>query len=155
MIDKINYFGYAFQNILYKKLKINKSIEKKRLKYGCHGFVNANESNDRIAKALANEKTYAVARIGSTELLLMRQYKEIQLRIRKKYSADARQQLCQCAGFFPNDEELINQFAELMIESLKKIDLLGVWYNPMENYFVSQTKGEMLCTCLLYTSRCV
>ena len=46
MIDKINYFGYAFQNILYKKLKINKSIEKKRLKYGCHGFVNANESND-------------------------------------------------------------------------------------------------------------
>ena len=124
MIDKINYLGYAFQNILYRKLNINKSIEKKRIKYGCHSFVNANESNKRIGKALTNKETYAVARIGSTELLLMRQHKEIQLGIRKKYSADARQQLCQWSGFFPNDVELINQFAELMVDSLKEIDLL-------------------------------
>ena len=149
MIDKINYLGYAFQNILYRKLNINKSIEKKRIKYGCHSFVNANESNKRIGKALTNKETYAVARIGSTELLLMRQHKEIQLGIRKKYSADARQQLCQWSGFFPNDVELINQFAELMVDSLKEIDLLGVWYNPMENYFVSQTKSEMFCTPLV------
>lgn len=74
MIDKINYFGYAFQNILYKKLKINKSIEKKRLKYGCHGFVNANESNDRIAKALANEKTYAVARMSYLNMDFINRY---------------------------------------------------------------------------------
>lgn len=149
MINKINYLYYAFQNILFRKLKLDKAIEKSRRKYGKHSFINAVDANDKISKFLSEDKICAVARIGSTELLLMRQYKEIQLRIRKEYSGDARQQLCQWSGFFPNDEKLISQFAELMIESLEEIDLLGVWYNPMENYFVSQTENNMVCAPLV------
>lgn len=149
MIDKMIYLCYAFQNILFRKFKINNLIEKRRSKYGCHSFIRATEANNRIAKSLINKETFTIARIGSTELLLMRQYKEIQLGIRKEYSEEARQQLCRCAGFFPNDKKLIDQFAELMIESLDKVDLLGVWYNPMENYFVSKNTNNIVCTPLV------
>lgn len=149
MLTRINYLGYAFQNILFKRFNINKYVEKSRLRYGGHSFISASEANAKISKFLSEKQTCAVARIGSVELLLTRQYREIQLRIRKEYSVDARQQLCQCAGFFPNEQKLINQFAELMIESLEKMDLLGVWYNPMENYFVSQTENNMVCTPLV------
>lgn len=149
MIDQLVYLCWAMQNILFKKLKLNYLFESKRHKYGCHTFVSAEEANNSIGKSLENKESYVAARLGSTELLLMRQYKEMKLGIRKEYSVDARNQLCQWSGFFPNDKDLINQFAELMIDSLKKVDLLGVWYNPMENYFVNQKDNNMICAPLV------
>ena len=40
------------------------------------------------------------------------------------------------AGFFPCDQENFERFYDLMWKSCGQVDILGVWYNKMEDFFI-------------------
>lgn len=150
MIEKIKYLCWAAQNLIYRKKGLFLKEESNREKYGFRSYIAAANGNDKIISLLEQNTPLMIGRLGAVETLLMRQHTEIQLGIRKQYSEEARQQLCICAGFFPNESSSIDKFAELMKESLHGVDLLGVWYNPMENYFVNKySTKKTVCTPLV------
>lgn len=147
---RINYLCWAAQNLLYRKKDLFIKQEGNRSKYGFRAYIAAEEGNAKIALLLDQNEPFMVGRLGAVETLLMRQHAEIELGIRKDYSEEARQQLCTCAGFFPNDPDSINKFADLMRTSLGGVDMLGIWYNPMENYFINSCADKkIICTPLV------
>lgn len=150
MVEQIKYLCWAAQNLIYRKKGLFLKEESHREKYGFRTYIKAANGNEKIISLLEQKAPLMVGRLGAVEILLMRQHTEIQLGIRKEYSDEARQQLCTCAGFFPNESSSIDKFAELMKESLCNVDLLGVWYNPMENYFVNKySDKKTVCTPLV------
>lgn len=150
MIAKIKYLCWAAQNLIYRKKGLFVKQQNKRQKYGFRTYIEAKKGNDEIISLIEQNEPFMVGRLGAVETLLMRQHTEIMLGIRKKYSEEARQQLCTCAGFFPNESSSIDKFAESMKDALSYVDLLGVWYNPMENYFVNKYSAEeTICTPLV------
>lgn len=150
MIEKVKYLCWAVQNLIYRKMNLFFKQQDNRKKYGFRTYVEAEKGNIQIAAFLDKTEPFMIGRLGAVETLLMRQHTEITLGIRREYSEEARQQICTCAGFFPNESNSIDQFAELMKESLCEVDMLGVWYNPMENYFINKYANEkIICTPLV------
>lgn len=103
--------------------------------------------NNLISDLIKKGEPFMVARFGSTELSVMNQYKR---KIFGHTSALDRcsDALCMYSGFFPNNIELICKFSELMLESCAYLDLVGLWNNNQELYFVRnyapQSKAALL-----------
>lgn len=146
MNKKLDYLNYAIRN---KYRMITNSTHEQFLKKGKYAgklFVCAQEGNDKIRNLILDNKPFMVARFGSTELAIMRQCEEVKLGIRKHIHTDLIKQFKNFSGFFPNDSSLINKFSDLMIHSCKCVDILGVWYNPMEDYFIKKYNDSMITT---------
>ncbi len=77
------------------------------------------------------------ARFGSNELQASWCY-EKSAGIGRKKKSELLNKMKNNAGFFPKDEEYLKKFSLLMKESTGKADLLGVWYNPMEDYMIDR-----------------
>ena len=97
---------------------------------------------DYIYKTLSEDKPVMIGRYGSTEMLNIVMYLSIisddnilnkTIKFIKgqtsyfwfeKIIAD---KLCHFSGFFPNNEQLIIKFCQLMLDSSKNLDILGSW----------------------------
>ena len=88
--------------------------------------------NHKVADMIASGEPFMMGRFGATELFDMRVDEFHQTSKAEK----ACQQLCSFSGFFPEDTSLLPRFNELMKESCKEVDILGVWQNPCEDYFI-------------------
>jgi len=77
-----------------------------------------------------------ISRFGSTELSYIFHY----VRNNKKplWSDEQRKIITELSGFFPTTDENLNKFCQIYIDSLKQIDILGVWYKPGEDYFIKK-----------------
>jgi len=102
------------------------------------------ECADWIKNRLLSGEPTMIARFGSVELANLLEYNYHYVHKQKKsfleklysyahnnrslvYDWNERQALKYNAGFFPNDKESITRFYNLMIESMKELDLLGSW----------------------------
>ncbi len=98
-----------------------------------HGI---NETNNRIRELILLQKPFMVGRFGSTELQTMVAYQKecksyfVKKKVNKKLVKDS--------GFFPRKTKEIKRFVELMEDSCKSVDLLGIWNNNMEDYMVNK-----------------
>lgn len=107
-------------------------------------ILSINEGCDLIYKLLLDGKPFVVSRFGQVELSVLVDYLEIgELkklnRLHRIYaqiigkvadwSPKSIVNIERNAGFFPVNNEHLIQFSELYIDSLKRIDALGVWYN--------------------------
>lgn len=146
MKEKIDYLKYAVSNKYRMITHSSKKIVYKKMKYGNKQFLDGQSGNDKITELLNSKSPFMVARFGSTELAIMRQCMEMKLGIRKYLQTDLRRQFQNWSGFFPDNVDLITEFSELMLKSCSLVDLLGVWYNPMEDYFVSKYNDAMVTT---------
>lgn len=111
-------------------------------------------ANDLISEALRSDKPLMIARLGSTELLAMtnylgvkhpEKYKSIKGFIKNQtppwwWETATVNQICNWSGFFPADQQLIEQFCEMMIADLDKVDILGSWLKS-ESFFKPQLTG--------------
>lgn len=147
MKKQIEYISYGIYNKTIMNLKGFKEKEKKS--YARKKFISAQKGNDKIAELLKQENPFMIARYGAVELAVMRQCEEIILGIRNKMRQELRNQFHMCAGFFPNDEEKIFKFFQMMREDSSQVDLFGTWFNPMENYFIAQYNESAICTPLV------
>lgn len=96
------------------------------------------EFNQWLSQRILANKPTAVVRFGETEMRSLKKYainKTYGLKL--SYSKECTR-LCQHAGFFPNDEKLIDKYCRCNIENLDQVDAIGVWDLPMERYYIKQ-----------------
>lgn len=146
VLDYLTWGG--FNKFLIKSNSIE-IISHKFKKFGGSRFLNEPQGNDYISSLLESDFPFMIARYGANELAIMRQAEEKRLGIRKEISVELIDQFCNGAGFFPSNLPAIENFVELMINSGRELDLLGVWMNPvnaMENYFVKKYTSNIITT---------
>ena len=146
MKTTVIYLGYAIYNKIAKKIHLFEKQTGKFKTYGGKKFVDSQSGNDRIRELIETGKPFMVARYGANELAIMRQIEEKKIKIRKSVSPNMIDQFCNCAGFFPKNEEKIAAFAYEMKENTEIVDLMGVWFNPMEDYFIKRYNRIMKTT---------
>lgn len=91
------------------------------------------ETNRMLEEMILSGKPFAAGRIGGTELKAMIACQPQNKKQEKK--EEARSLLLCLSGFFGDMEEF-DRFGRLMEESLNSMDLIGVWYNQMEDYML-------------------
>lgn len=108
-------------------------------------------ANDLIYQILTNDEPAMIARLGSTELLAMsnylgvkypQKYKNFKSYINSQTPAwwweeATINQMYNWSGFFPPEENKVEQFCEMMIADLGKVDILGSWLKN-ERFFYDE-----------------
>lgn len=95
-------------------------------------FLDEVQLEEYVAYSFKNHMPIMMGKIGAGELFAMRT-EEFGLRSKRKKACT---QLYTCAGFFPDKEELLTRFNEVMKDALRNTDVLIRWYQPFESYFI-------------------
>ncbi len=96
-----------------------------------------------IEEKLDKQEPFMIGKLGAGELFVMRT-EEFNFRSKKEKACA---QLCTCAGFFPEKQELMTEFNEVMKHALGNVDVLLRWYQPYEEYFVQKYAAELKNVC--------
>ena len=97
------------------------------------------ESSALVYEALASGKPCMIARYGATELYCLSNYLGIQQGWRNApgfirgtaepwwWAPERIENMRDCSGFFPLEEEAIARFCEMMLEDTEQLDILASW----------------------------
>lgn len=107
-------------------------MEKMNHRFAGHEIEEIEKVQQEIAKDIQSKKPFLAGRLGAVELANMRAFEFDDKRILEK---DVKQ-LCDCAGFFPNDTALMPRFFEEMTAACKSTDYLAAWFQPFEDYYL-------------------
>ena len=117
-------------------------------------YISSDEASSLIGDMLNSGKPFMAARFGSTELGAVKHYRKMQLNSSKMrrlgdssslWPDKILKPLENNAGFFPADAYNAGRFAELMIESMRAVDLLGSWVDG-EAYFKEELSAATICS---------
>jgi hypothetical protein len=122
----------------YYRVVFNKTPELRNWKL----FSNKEYSNGLIFELLSSNKPCMISRIGSTEMLCIKNHLGVEKKFNKSvknyitgnkapwwWEASTILQMEQWSGFFPSEVKKLQQFSELMLKDIKEINLLGAWLN--------------------------
>ncbi len=110
-------------------------------KYVKRNIMENESASEELARLIISEQPLAAGRIGLFEMAAMRMY---EFGIKKKYPL-VMDNIYNCAGFFPNDVNLGDQFLLIMKDSLKEMDLLAPFHQFCEDYFIDHyTKKDII-----------
>ncbi len=98
--------------------------------------------NREVGHLIASGKPFMMGRFGAVELFNMRA-DEFHLTSKIEKACN---QLYTNAGFFPNDPALLSRFNELMKESCRQLDILGIWQNSCEDYYIKKYCPDLKAT---------
>lgn len=101
--------------------------------YNNKRILTLDESNELISHAIESGQSFMAGRYGSYELGAMWKACDNGNGFIMPISK-ALDYMCSNAGFFPRDKSLLVQFAKLMKRSTSKVNLMGIWFQPMEEY---------------------
>lgn len=103
------------------------------------------EATQMVKDGLLLEEPFFVGRFGASELNVMRALDFGT----KRNVENAMQQLCRWSGFFPNNVTLADEFYNLMVNSIRNVDIIGTWSLPLEDYYVNKYSDEKcIVSCL-------
>lgn len=137
MKKTFTWFRYAVDYTARKKLKWYKQHKK----YVKRRMLDNETASSRLAELIDSGQPLAAGRIGLFEMAAMRMY---EFGIKKKYPL-VMDNIYNCAGFFPNDTGLGDQFLLIMKESLKEMDMLAPFHQFCEDYFINHyTKRDII-----------
>jgi len=122
------------------KSKIAKRFDGFLMDYG-REILDNEKGSEVIFNALKEDKPLFVGRLGAGEMRMLEFYlSNWDFEVIKKMLENN-------TGFFPSTNENIKKLAKEYIEALKKVDILGVWYNPLEDFVVKKfAKDAILVT---------
>ena len=92
-----------------------------------------------------------VGRFGSVELSAITEFYKNAVTGGRNYLPIVRHNMCNNAGFFPKDDEMLDAFVELMLDSCSHLDLIGLWNNNLELFTVKEYAKNargMLLACM-------
>jgi len=110
------------------------------------------DANELVRQKILSQKGTMISKYGTTELkvivnyLLLENYRTFSIKKSLQYITGKRpflywnetlDPICNDSGFFPHDQQLLNQFAELYLQDMKDIDVLGS-YVPNEKYIIDR-----------------
>lgn len=134
MKKTFTWFRYAVDYTARKKSKWYNQHKK----YVKRNIIDNETASRRLAELIDSGQPLAAGRIGLFEMAAMRMY---EFGIKKKYPV-VMDNIYNCAGFFPNDTELGDQFLLIMKDSLKEMDMLAPFHQFCENYFINHYTGK-------------
>ena len=119
---------------------------KNRLKtYSGKEILDVDSTNNRIAEMIRSGRPMMVCRFGSTELATM---KIFDFEVEKKY-AEQMARVHTLSGLFPETTETGKKFTELMLGCIPSADLIGIWPQAFEEYYLQEYGSDSLkCTWL-------
>ena len=94
--------------------------------YGDKTVLSTEEGRKKLIDAVLSGKPYMAARFGTSEGNAVYEYWKKQLGRRDKYSRQCHTEMCVNAGFFPDEDPMIDKWAELETEACKDLNMLGV-----------------------------
>ena len=100
--------------------------------YAGRDILNKKMLNELISQQIESGKPFLISRLGGCETKYTTSY----LSGNAKKKRVAITELCTNAGFFPPRIESADHFAQLYIDSLREIDICGVWRYFMEDYLL-------------------
>lgn len=124
------------------------------------GIEDANLASDLIYSILETGKPCMIARFGSTELACVRNYIGVMNPNKSVYNyikgtclqwwwnEKLIKQIEEWSGFFPSNKDTLSQFAKLMLDDCKYLDLLGSWVD--DEYYVQEYITHAKKVSLLY-----
>ena len=110
--------------------------------YANRWVMGKRETNEKISDMIKTGTPFMVARFGNTELSVMTSVLKRRL-FGNTPEIDARFQEWFCnlqtgAGFFPDKEELAEDFTDLMIESGKNVDIIAMFHCYLDDYVFTE-----------------
>jgi hypothetical protein len=101
--------------------------------YGKRVF-SSGKGNDFIAAALSQTAPFMVTRLGSVELACLSFYLRKRKDKKNQYSDEIKLTMGNNAGFFPVNDESLDKFCEVFLESVRQTDLMAIWFNKDEDF---------------------
>jgi len=96
------------------------------------------EGNELIAERLKQDHPFVVSRLGATELLLILNFLHFSKRKKVIWTDYHRDEIKRQSGVFPTDDSTLNGFSKIYLESIKAVDIMGVWYNEGEDFIIKK-----------------
>ena len=100
---------------LYKKIKFKVDYRGKKI------YIKQ-EGNELISQLIKSNKPFMISRFGATELNCVKCYLD-----NIDYNNTVKYRIKNHAGVFPDDDDILNRFSEIYINSAKEADVIGVW----------------------------
>lgn len=122
---------YLAKNGLTKTINRFNEVGNKRL-------YTAEDAHKVIYDFICSGNPFMVGRYGSIELFCTAK-ENLGISYKKASSLET---LCNNAGFFPNNNDCLKRFSDLIVSSSRFCDVQGVWYLPFEDYAVENWLRE-------------
>ncbi|TAE76372.1 MAG: hypothetical protein EAZ85_00400 [Bacteroidetes bacterium] len=106
--------------------------------YGDRVILNRTQGNNLIKEIIESQKPSMICRFGAVELSAVVNYLQIKDKKVNYWYKDVLYSLENNAGFFPANKHTSQKFAEIYLECIKDIDLLGAWYNEGEDWITEK-----------------
>lgn len=135
-------YNYILSKIRERRVRpqyIRTYFSDREFVYGKHLF-SAKEINTYLYNKLQTEEPLFAGRFGATELFSLRTF---DFKLKSKYHK-ALSQMQMCSGFFSATEEMGIRFKNLMIDAIPQADVMGIWMQPFEEYYLSKFGSENL-----------
>ena len=120
-------------NWLFKRMHTGLSLPPN---YGNRKQLQLDEAQKRIREIINAGEPALIARYGSNEALCVAESIGINLHAKKRFSKKILWQVYNNAGVFPYGREMALRMGQIMLNSSKNVDLLGVWDSPMQDFLV-------------------
>ena len=131
------YFDRVLRRHIFEKYF---GFEPKIYFYGGKVLHRPESAGDILKEGILADKPFMASRFGNTEIHVMVNIMRRRLMGDNDKSREERNlwfgRLCNGAGFFPDDEGLLEQYTDVMIDACEQIDLLGMWHRHMEDYLL-------------------
>lgn len=108
-------------------------------------ILSLKEANELIRKLLNSEEPILVSRFGDAELSCCAYYHR-HLKNKKRSYPEFIKNIISSTGFFPISDSTLDEFSRIYLDSARKIDALGIWYNFNENLIAKEycPKAELI-----------
>ena len=111
--------------------RLNWDVRIEKSNYGDRHIYLAEDGNDIILNELCKAKPSLICRFGSVELSALNYFLYNKENI-IKYPEFIKIHMARNAGFFPATDYMLSRFSSELIEVIKNIDVIGVWFNEGE-----------------------
>ena len=123
------------------------------IRKGSHSGVRPHKEKINISKEIINKTRGAVAPYAAqifTHFSVVRGNTvgsdpiKNKAGLRKAVGIESIRRLYQVSGFFPATEDAVHRFAEIYIDSAKDLDVMGVFNNHAEDYFIKEYASQAI-----------
>ncbi len=131
----------------FYKIKLGVLHEVKAKETFLNPFMSDEDANQYILDNLNGKDPFFVGRLGSVELECLCHYLYFLRRATEKkcYPDNVKMMMNVNAGFFPSEEEMLDKFSELYMDSLGSMDLIwSMWFSVFEDKLYSEHYADKI-----------
>ncbi|MCR4562638.1 MAG: hypothetical protein K5694_05505 [Bacilli bacterium] len=134
-MGKGKYFLYFLKNApgsLFERVFHYRKVQKRFLKTK---HISIEDTGRQIKERIESGEPFSAIRFGGTEISCLNGHEKIQLGLKKTYKDSIRWAMKIRGGFFPPEDEILNQYCDEFEKYSQYIDYLAISNLHMEDYF--------------------